>query len=194
MSRAYGAPPGGCITRGRKVVGRQFEQGSVPAAAAQALTREIVQDAIQQWETLLESEHAPEVGRVEALVGIFDVFGASIFGQPDLAKSVDETIRQHTIRLLTTSPRMFLVYLKHRGNRQLCFQLWQDILRAVATHTSGVSVILSPFLDAAEGSLLPDYLKPESGSLDDLAGDLLAEALSGSRTIAEVTIVRRLFR
>ncbi|KAF9818038.1 hypothetical protein IEO21_02999 [Rhodonia placenta] len=177
-----------------QVLQRQFEQGSVPAAAAQALTREIVQDAIQQWETLLESEHAPEVGRVEALVGIFDVFGASIFGQPDLAKSVDETIRQHTIRLLTTSPRMFLVYLKHRGNRQLCFQLWQDILRAVATHTSGVSVILSPFLDAAEGSLLPDYLKPESGSLDDLAGDLLAEALSGSRTIAEVTIVRRLFR
>lgn len=69
-----------------QVLQRQFEQGSVPAAAAQALTREIVQDAIQQWETLLESEHAPEVGRVEALVGIFDVFGASIFGQPDLAK------------------------------------------------------------------------------------------------------------
>lgn len=89
---------------------------------------------------------------------------------------------------------MFLVYLKHRGNRQLCFQLWQDILRAVASHPDDVGVILSPFLDAAEGSLLPDYLKPESGSLDDLAGDLLAEVLSGSPMIAEVTIIRRLLR
>lgn len=95
-------------------------------------------------------------------------------------------------RLLSTSPALLLVYLSRRQNEAICLQSWQGVLFTIAAHPEDASPILIPLLNAAEQGQLPDYLEPRTETLDNLADDLLVEALAEPSSSIKSTLIRKI--
>jgi E3 ubiquitin-protein ligase listerin len=86
---------------------------------------------------------------------------------------------KYAYRLLTLSHNILLVYLTHRGDVELCKQLWQNILEDIAEHPEEALATLNPLLRAAEQGTLPDDLRPQGDELDATVGQFLVTGLSG---------------
>lgn len=71
------------------------------------------------------------------------------------------------------------MYLSYRGDEEPCTLLWEAVLREMAHSQESLVQMLPPLLEAAEGHQLPDYLRPSSGEMDDVTGQLLVTALNG---------------
>ncbi|KAI0945042.1 hypothetical protein AcV7_001681 [Taiwanofungus camphoratus] len=170
----------------------RFETESGPGVAAKALIREVVQLVIQQCENILNNEEAPASEHLSSLARILDAIGETLFADSELAERIDETIRHHMYRLLSTSPALLLVYLSRRQNEAICLQSWQGVLFTIAAHPEDASPILIPLLNAAEQGQLPDYLEPRTETLDNLADDLLVEALAEPSSSIKSTLIRKI--
>ena len=76
----------------------------------------------------------------------------------------------------------------------LCTQLWQDVLRELASSSESIEHAVSPLLSAQERGELPEYLRADEGDFDDVVGDLLAAVLTGSSNGSEVNILQSIMR
>lgn len=104
---------------------------------------------------------------------------------------MDDLVQRQTHRLLTTIPSLLLLYLKYRQDEAVCSAVWHQVLETVARYPEDVGSTLPVLLDAAEHNLLPTYLHSE-GELDEAAGSLLTDLLSGSTSSAHTSLARRL--
>ncbi len=104
---------------------------------------------------------------------------------------MDDLVQRQTHRLLTTIPSLLLLYLKYRQDEAVCSDVWHQVLETVARYADDVESTLPVLLDASEHKLLPTYLKSE-GELDEAAGSLLTDLLSGSANTVHASLARRL--
>ncbi|EIW55564.1 ubiquitin-protein ligase RKR1 [Trametes versicolor FP-101664 SS1] len=169
---------------------QQLEPGTPPGDSARALVVQVVRSALDQCSALLETEDGKRE-RVVSLVGILDAFGEHVFTDPEVAKRVDDLVHHQMHRLLTTIPSLLLLYLKYRQDEAVCSAVWHQVLETVARYPEDVESTLPVLLDAAEHNLLPTYLHSE-GELDEAAGSLLTDLLSGSTSAAHTSLARRL--
>lgn len=169
----------------------QFEAGSRPSNHANKLVAEVVRKVIGDVEEALKDNDGEpmEARRLESLVNVLDVFGREVFSDGELAQAVDETLLNHTSRLLALSPSIVLIYLRHRSNESLCVKLWHAVLQAISSHPDPVSA-LQPLIEAAEKGIIPHALRPAGDELDRTVGTLLADALTEGSEAALGVIVR----
>ncbi|KAI0360435.1 hypothetical protein OH77DRAFT_1418351 [Trametes cingulata] len=173
-----------------KQLTEQLEPGTPPGDLARDLVVQVVRSALDQCASLLQAEE-PKQERVASLVGILDAFGEHIFADAEVAKRVDDLVESQTHRLLTAMPSLLLLYLKYRQDESVCSKLWHQILETVARYPDEVESTLRVLLDATEAGSLPAYLHGR-GEMDEAAGSLLTDLLSGQTTPIRASIVRRL--
>ncbi|KAI0698055.1 hypothetical protein C8T65DRAFT_661197 [Cerioporus squamosus] len=174
-----------------KQLNTTLEKGSAPGDAATDLVKTVVKTALDQCAALLDDEE-PQDGRIGSLVSILDTFGDVVFFDAEVAKGVDDLVQNQTYKLLTTIPRLLLLYLKYRQDEAACLAVWHKVLKVVALHTDKIEVILPVLLDAAENQTMPPYLRPQGEELHEVAGSLLTEAVSAPLNAPRVALVRRL--
>ncbi|KAI0371298.1 hypothetical protein BV20DRAFT_1035310 [Pilatotrama ljubarskyi] len=168
----------------------QLEQGSPPGHSARNLVVQVVRSALDQCAALLQAEETNQ-DRAASLVNILNAFGEHVFEDPQVAQRVDHLVQSQTQRLLTTIPPLLLLYLKYRRDESVCSDVWHRVLETVARYPDDVESTLPILLDAAVANTLPGYLHP-AGELDEAAGSLLTDVLSGPTNAARAAMVRRL--
>ncbi|KZT00638.1 uncharacterized protein LAESUDRAFT_708574 [Laetiporus sulphureus 93-53] len=171
---------------------RSFEAGSEQDAAAQALIREVVQSAIAQLQAVLEGKDPLSSEHLSSLVSLFDAFASTAFGGSSMGVELEEKMRQHIERLVLVLPSLLRVYVSHCPDETRSLRLWQDVLNAIAKNPEESSKELTSLLDLAIKNELPSFLKPQTPVLDELAGGLLADALSEVPPTSKVTTMRGL--
>ncbi|KAI8986673.1 hypothetical protein BD414DRAFT_460911 [Trametes punicea] len=168
----------------------RLDQGTVVREAADNLIAQVVKSALDQCAALLGAEEVKQE-RVAPLINILDAFGNRLFAEPEVAERIDELVRRQTHPLLVTIPKLVLLYLKHRPDESGCLDVWHQVLQAVASYPDEIISTLPTFLDAAESESLPANLRSQ-GELDEAAGSLLTDVLSGVTNATRMSIVQRL--
>ena len=115
-----------------------------------------------------------------------------MFGQSLTAlKRVDDLVKSQTHRLLITIPALLLLYIKYRQDQDACAEVWHQVLQSVASPPDEIETTLPVLLDAIENDSASDVLHSQ-GELDEAAGSMLADILSGPAGAARISAVRKL--
>ncbi|KAI0336704.1 hypothetical protein GY45DRAFT_1377084 [Cubamyces sp. BRFM 1775] len=173
-----------------KQLPEHFEEGTTPKASAQDLIVRIVRSALDQCASLLQAEEVPSE-RVASLVGILDAFGEHVFADAQVAQRVDDLVKSQTHRLLVTIPALLLLYIKYRQDKDACAEVWHEVLQSVASHPDEIESTLPVLLDATDNDSASNILHSQ-GELDEAAGSMFANILSGPASAARISIVRKL--
>ncbi|KAH9887215.1 hypothetical protein C8Q73DRAFT_713250 [Cubamyces lactineus] len=173
-----------------KQLPEHLEEGTRPGASARDLITQVVKSALDQCASLLQAEEVSSA-RVGSLVGILDAFGEHVFTDAQVAQRVDDLVKSQTHRLLLTIPALLLLYIKYRQDRYACAEVWHQVLQSVASHPDEIEATLPVLLDAIENDSASDALHAR-GELDEAAGSMLADILSGPASATRISIVRRL--
>ncbi|KAF8899801.1 hypothetical protein CPB84DRAFT_1780009 [Gymnopilus junonius] len=174
------------VSAALKVFHDRFKKGSELRQRADQLMEDILEIDVERCESALSKEDADEKTSFELLVSILDQFRESVFLDESFASRLDALLSQRAFRVLALSHSLLLSYLIHRKNELRCMEVWHSLLSSIAS---------SPLVDQepTKRGQLPKYLRPQSGELDPLVGDLLEKTLSGPTESDTSALVRQIF-
>ncbi|KAF9556293.1 hypothetical protein CPC08DRAFT_820566 [Agrocybe pediades] len=186
------------VSAALKVFYDRFKKGTELRPHAVMLMKTILEANIAKCGKILEtrassSQEAEEKAEsgFELLVSIFDQFREGLFFDDTLSGKLDDMFAAHAYLILLMSPLLLLAYLINRKDESKTLGVWNTLLSAIASsYVSGKPYErgVVNLLDAARHGRLPKHLKPQSGELDNVVGELLEDGLTGrSSELAVIT-------
>ncbi|CDO70174.1 hypothetical protein BN946_scf184774.g2 [Trametes cinnabarina] len=173
-----------------KQLSEELDPATAPGQAARNLVSQVMRNALDQCAVLLQTDEIINK-HVESFIKILDTFGEHVFADAEVSKRVDDLVQKQTHRILVVIPSLLLLYLKYRRDDDACAHVWHLALQNIAAYPDEIDLTLPVLLAADEKNAIPTHLQSQ-GELDEAAGGLLTDALSGLISGPRLSLVRKL--
>ena len=176
-----------------------FVGTSHPRSVVDELFQRIVGGVLERSRAALLSRMDDEGNHpvLDVLLDLISTFGDDLFTDGDQAKvgilvsdnpsfylyllsvkALDETILEHSNKILSVSSRLLTTYLSCRGNPTVTLELWRSLLESLPSQL--IYTVLPYLLDAAERHALPRHLKPAKNEFDKSISAIFSHAVGAT--------------